>query len=173
MHSKWVFKHFHRRPGNRIPLLLALWFTGLLIGILLCNSRAFDCAAVLRCAVAEMPSPIGLLLVCLLPVALTAIAVCSPLIGILYLTVVLNAISHGFCGTVIYIALGSAAWLLRPMLLFTSCCTSALMWWLILQNEGQNRNRKNIRTAGIVSGIVFIVDLFVVSPLVDNVSKYF
>lgn len=173
MHSKWVFKHFSCYARSRILLLFALWVTGLLVGILLCSFGSLDHGAVLRSVVVGRPSPIGLLLVCVLPVALTVIALQSPLIVVLYPAVFLNAVSHSFCGSAIYIAQGSAAWLLRPMLLFPSCCAAVLMWWLILQSESKYPNRKNTRLAFIISGIVYIVDLFVVSPLIGDLSKYF
>ena len=173
MHSKWVFKHFSYCARSRILHLFALWLTGLLIGILLCSSGSLDHGAVLRSVVVGRPSPIGLLLVCVLPVALTVIALRSPLIAVLYPAVFLNAVSHSFCGSVIYIAQGSAAWLLRPMLLFPSCCATVLMWWLILQSESKYCNHKNTRFAFIASGIVYIVDLFVISPFIGDLSKYF
>lgn len=173
MHSKWVFKHFSYCARSRILHLFALWLTGLLIGILLCSSGSLDYSAVLQNAVVGRPSPIGLLLVCVLPVTLTVIALQSPLIVVLYPAVFLNAVSHSFCGTAIYIAQGSAAWLLRPMLLLPSCCAAVLIWWLILQSKSKYPNRNNARLAFIISGIVYIVDLFIVSPLIGDLSKYF
>jgi len=173
MHSKWAFIHFYHQSRRQILFLATLWFTGLLFGILLCSLKSYDSVGILHRAVIDTPAPFALFLVCVLPVALTAIAVSLPLFGLIYPTVVLTAVSHGFSGTVIYIAQGSAAWLLRPLLLFSASCTSVLMWWLLLQDEPKRRLRKNVILAGVLSCVIFLIDLLVISPLVGELAKYF
>lgn len=173
MHSKWVFKHFRPRSGRQVGFLAALWMVGLFAGIALCSLGSFDSAALLRSAVSVAPTPLGLFLTCVLPIALIAIAFTSSLFGLAYITVFLCAASHGFCGIMIYFAQGSAAWLLRPMVLFSAGFTSVIMWWLILQSESKSRLHNNVRLAGVLSCFVYIIDLFVISPLVGDLLKYF
>lgn len=173
MHSKWVFKHFYPWSGRRVRLLAALWILGLLVGIILCSISSYDAAGMLYNAISTSPAPLGLFLVCVLPVVFTAIALTSPLFQLSYLVVFLSAVSHGFCGIMIYIAQGNVAWLLRPLLLFSASCTSVLMWWLLLQSKTKSYLHKNIRLAGVMSCFIYIVDLFLVSPFVGDLAKYF
>ena len=171
MHSKWVFKHFCPHSGKRNFLLFLIWVIGLLLGTLLCNFASFNCIEFLYEAVSVKPSIPGLLLVCTLPVALSSIAICSRVFLIAYLLVFLNAISLGFCGTIINISFGSSAWIIRPMLLLSSGCASVLMWWLLLQNNLEKHNRKHIRLALIISCLVCILDFLFISPFVGDLIK--
>lgn len=173
MHTKWVFKHFSARSGRQIRILAALWTMSLLTGIVLCCLSRFDAFSEFRFLFSDDPAPLSLFLVCVFPVVLIAIALTASLFGLVCLTVTMSGVSHGFCGIMIYIAQGSAAWLLRPMLLFSASFVSVLMWWLILQNETSGRLRKNIRLAGVLSCVVFVIDLFIVSPIVGDLVKYF
>lgn len=173
MHAKWVFKHFQPWPGRRIRRLTALWIMGLLIGIILCNRGSFDAVRMLSGMSLASPAPPCLFLVCFLPVVLIAIALTSPFFQISYLAVFLSAVSHGFCGTLVYMAQGSAAWLLRPLLLFSASCTSVLMWWLLLQSMNKGRLYRNIRLAGALACFIYLIDLFLVSPFVSDLVKYF
>ena len=173
MHPKWVFKHFYPQSGRRVRLLAALWILGLLAGIILCSIGPYDAADILHSTVSVSPAPLSLFLICFLPVIFVAIALTSPFFLLSYFAVFLSAVSHGFCGIMIHVAQGSAAWLLRPLLLFSASCTSVLMWWLLLQSKNKSRLHRNIRLAGILSCLIYIVDLFLVSPFVGDLAKYF
>ena len=173
MHLKWVFKHFAPRLRSRILPMVALWTFSLLAGILLCALSSSDLVGLFRAACTASPAPAGRLLVCTLPIAVMAAALLSPLFVLSYLAVFLCGISHGFCGFAIYIAQGNAAWLLRPMLLFSAGCSSVLMWWLILQCQIRPRLHRNIRLSAVLSCVVYCIDSFVISPLIGDLSKYF
>ena len=171
MHSKWVFKHFRPRSGKRSTYLVLLWVIGLVLGVLLCSLTPCDTAAILFGALYTKPSVFGLLLICVLPVVLAAISVCTSLFGFSYLVVFLSAVSRGFCGTAIYMAVGNAAWLLRPLLLFSTGCTSVLMWWLLLHADTGRRLSKRIGFSLGLSCFVYIIELFLISPLVGDLAK--
>lgn len=171
MHSKWVFKHFRAQSNKQCCLMAFLWGAGLLFGILLCILSPYETTDILYGVIGTKPSLLSLLLVCMLPVVLSAIAVCSPLFPIAYILVFLSAVSHGFCGTVIYLAVGDAAWLLRPIFLFSASCSSVLMWWLLFQANTGERLHKHIGFALCLSSLVYIIDLFLISPLVGDIAK--
>ena len=171
MHSKWVFKHSYPHASRRNFLLGSLWVVGLLIGVLLCALAPYDTGSILYGTVYTKPSLWGLFLVCVLPVAFSAIAVCSPLFLIAYVLVFLSAVSLGFCGTAIFVAVGSAAWIVRPMLLFSAGCTSVLMWWLLLKGNGRSRLKRPVCLALCLSCLVYIVDLFLISPFIGDLTK--
>lgn len=171
MHSKWVFKHFSPQTGKRIFSLVLIWGIGLLLGALLCNLVPYDCTDVLYSAVYTKPSPLILLLVCVLPVILSATVAYSPLFPIAFIFVFLSAVSHGFCGMAVNAVFGSSAWIVRLLLLFSSGCTSVLMWWLLLQSNTGRNVKKHIRFALVMSCLVYIFDLFLVSPFVGDLIK--
>ena len=171
MHSKWVFNHLHPLKSKQIFVLVLLWGVGLLFGVLLCTLVQYDTVDVLYGAMCTKPSILGLFLVCVLPVILSAMAVCSPLFPIAYVLIPLSAVSHGFCGMVTYMAVGSASWITRPILLFAASGTTVLMWWLLLQNNTGNRLRKRICLAICLSCLVYVIDLFFVSPFAGDLIK--
>lgn len=171
MHSKWVFKHFRVRSNKRFCVLATLWGIGLLVGVLMCSHSPYVTTAVLYGVICSKPSALSLLLVCILPVALSAIATCSMLFPVTYLLFFLSAVSHGFCGSAIFIAVGDAAWLLRPLLLFSGGCTSVLVWWLLFQSNTGRNIRKHICLAICLSCLVYITDLFLISPLISDLIK--
>lgn len=171
MHTKWVFKHFRPRAGKRNFFLVLLWDIGLVLGVLLCSLAPCDISDILFGAIYTKPSVFGLFLVCVLPVALTAISVRTSLFWFSYLTVFLSAVSRGFSGTAIYIAVGSASWLLRSLLLFSASCTSVLMWWLLLQADTGRHLRERMRLSLGLSCFVYIIELFFISPLVSDLVK--
>ena len=171
MQSKWVFKHFRVRSNKQFCVLAILWGVGLLFGVWMCSHSPYVATAALYGVISTKPSMLSLLLVCILPVALSAIATCSMLFPVAYLLVFLSAVSHGFCGSAIHIAVGDAAWLLRPLLLFSGGCTSVLVWWLLLQGCVGSRLKKRICLAFCLSCVVYIIDLFLVSPFVGDLIK--
>lgn len=173
MHLRWVFTHFQPRSCRPGRSLVMLWTLGLLIGILLSCLASYDFTETFRLLFATEPGPLQLFFVCVLPVASVAITLSSSLYVFSYIAVFFCAVSHGFCGSAIYVMLGSSAWLLRPILLFSAGCTSVLMWWLLLQNETQSRFYRNIRIAGILSCLILFIDLFIVSPFIGDLAKYF
>ena len=168
MHTKWVFNHFGSRSKKWILVLLSLWILSLIVGILLCNLSAMDADNSYCTSLFAAPTPLGLLLVYTLPIAAVSFALQLPISAPFYFVISLTGISFGFTGAMVYLVQGSAAWLLRPMLLFSGGCASVLMWWLILKPETRRRRFPKLRLVAILSCISFVVDLFIVSPLLDD-----
>jgi hypothetical protein len=71
----------------------------------------------------------------------------------------------------ISIAFGSSAWIIRPLLLFSSGCSSVLMWWLVLRGNAGRNYKKHICFAFFTSCLVYVLDLFLVSPFVGDLIK--
>lgn len=173
MHSKWVFNHFSIRPKHHKRLLVSLWIVGLLSGMLLCAVGADRYSDIFLTAIVSRPAPLSLVLVSAIPVVLIIFSLITPLYAISYLTVFLFAFLHGFSGFLPAVCNIGGAWLLRPMFLFSASLTSVLMWWLLLSSRNQARLRTDILLISILLCVVFLVDLFVVSPFLGDLSKYF
>lgn len=173
MHVKWVFKHFSSRVQGRVPRLAIVWALSLLAGIFLCASASIDPYDTFCAIFSEPPSLFGRFLVYALPVASVIGALHSPLFALSCIVVFLWGFSHGFCGFAICTAISDAAWLLHPLLLFSASCSSVLMWLIILRGRTKSCIHKIIRLAVILCCVFYSVDLFIVSPLVSNLSKYF
>ena len=153
--------------------LVVLWFFSLLSGILLSALSSGNAYHTFALTLFDSPAPFCLFLVCVLPVAITAIALQFPTLVPLYAIVILVGLSHSYTGTIVYFTQGSAAWLIRSMLLFSTGCSSVLMWWLILQSGAKRQFCKNLCLVGILICIVFVVDFFIVSPILRDLIMYF
>jgi len=171
MHSKWVFNHFRTLPRHHMRLLVLLWLSGLLTGILLCCVCADDLCESSRAAMDASVSPFWLLFICILPIAAAIASVTTPLFVIGYPLVFVFAFFHGFSGIMISVGVTGGTWLLRPMILFSSCCTAVLMWWLLLRGKSGICLKKDIRLACIILCFVFLADLFIMSPFVGDLLK--
>lgn len=168
MHSKWVFKHFRPKTSMRNFRLILIWGIGLILGVLLCDTAPYNCTEMLYETISVKPSLLSLFLICVLPVSLSAIAVCLPFFPIAYLLLFLCSVTHGFCGTVVNLTFGSSAWIIRPLILFSSGCTTVLVFWILFQSHTGRCIKKNICLALTLSFLVCILDLFLVSPFLGD-----
>ena len=171
MHSKWVFKHFRPYESKRNLVLILTWCGGLLAGVLLCSHASYNYANIVYGAIHTCPSLPGQLVVCVLPVTVSALAVYLPLFPVAYILVLLSAVTHGFSGMAIFMAVGSAAWIVRPMLLVSSSCAFVLMWWLLLQRDAGSRTYKPVCLALCLSCLIGILYLFFISPFIGDLTK--
>ena len=171
MHTKWVFKHFRPRAGEQNFFLILLWGIGLVLGVMMCVLAPYDISDIFFGAINTKSSIFSLSLICILPVVFAALSVRMPFRVLSYLPVFLIAVSRGFCGTAIYIAVGHAAWLLRSLLLFSATCTSVLMWWILLQANTGSHINKQVRLSLCLSCLIYIIELFLISPLVGDLVK--
>ena len=171
MHSKWVFKHFSPRRKGFLSSLITLWILGILLGVALSIFAANDASKAFLGIVSASPTPYGLLLAYILPVGLAAAIFAELFVWVIYLVVPLMAVLHGFCGMTVYLIAGDAAWLLRPMFLLVGGCTSVLVWWLVFQACSGKHLHRCFRPVLLLSCIVFLIDLFFISPFVGDLTK--
>lgn len=171
MHSKWVFKHFEFQKKGHIPTLAMLWVLGLVTGIVLCGVSASNATNVFWDVLSTSPKPLGSLLVCLLPVSLVALLAVPSLAKLTYFLLPVLAVFHGFCGMCVYLAVGDGVWLLRPMLLFASSSVAVLVWQLIFRICAGRQLQKYICSTLLASCLIFIIDMFLISPFVGDLTK--
>ena len=173
MQSRCLFKHFSTHTKLPIYILCLLWICGLLLGIMLASYSDHSLTDTLHNALLTAPQFSSLFLVVAIPVSLTAVAVSTPLFALSYPLIFLIALSHGYSGISIYLIYGSCAWLIRPLILFSASCTSVLIWWLLICGCDSCNHKADVRLTTIIFSIIFIINLFVVSPLFDDLTKYF
>ena len=171
MHSKWVFNHFDYRSKGSVLSAVMLWISGIVTGIVLCLVNSHIAVNTLNDSISSSPKPYGLFLICVLPIVFVLLSRTRLLFALVYFMMFLVAISYGFCGMGIYVSLRSAAWLLKPMLLFSASCSSVLMWWLLLQVKMRQGFCRSVCLTAALSGLVFIADFFLVSPFVGDLAK--
>ena len=173
MHLQCVFKHFSHRERKGVFLYIIVWITSLLVGILLCSASVQSSVDLFRDLFCVSPTVFGRVTICVFPIVIAASCFFPPLFVLSYFALASSGVAYGFCGCMIYLAWGSAAWALRPLLLFSAGSSSALMWWLIITRTTRIRMLNKIRCISVLSCVIFLIDLFVVSPIVGDLSKYF
>lgn len=161
----------HRGIGTYI--LVSLWCLGLLFGIL----SSFACredSYVILASIGKPASPFAVFLINGLPLAITAFALYRSIHFLLYPLFFLNAFCRAFCAT-LALMLGGGGWLIRFLFLFSGSCTSVLMWWLIFChiNERGNRFFHDVYLVSFLSCGISLIEIFLISPLLRELSNYF
>ena len=157
------------------PLFLIIWVLGVLIGAILsvCNTQLSG--NVVRMALSQTPSFLGVLIANVLPFAILTVALPRHAVVLIYPLIFLESLCRGFCGVGIICFSGSAAWVLRFLFLFSPGCISVLFWYL-LYNYTRGVAHRPFRDVCILSSFLFavtIVDYFAVAPFLVRLSNYF
>ncbi len=156
-------------------VLITLWCAGLLFGILLSASNLSLFTGFVRVAPSERPAFLVLLLRNCLPVVLLYIILLRSAFFLTYPLVFFDALSRGFCAMCTIGFVGSGAWLLRIMLLFSAGCVSILIWYLLFRCL-QCKKRFSLPNVFVISAFLIlttIFDYFCVSPFLLSLSNYF
>lgn len=157
------------------PLLLIIWVLGILFGSLLSVCNAQLSVNVARMALSKTPALIGVLIANALPFAILVMILSRRMVMLVYPLILLEALSRGFCGMSIICFLGSGAWVLRFLFLFSPGCISVLFWYM-LYDYSQGVAHRTFRDVCILSSFLFavtFVDYFAISPFLVKLSEYF
>ncbi len=157
------------------PLFLIIWVLGILIGALLSVYNSQLSVNVARIALSKTPTFIGMLIANVLPFAILIIALSRRTVARIYPLILLEALCRGFCGMCIVSFLGSGAWVLRFLFLFSPGCVSVLIWSLLYSytEGGGHRIFNDVRILLSLICVVTAVDYFAISPFLVKLSKYF
>ena len=175
MNINFIFNRFRSVVTTRIFLLASLWGLGLLWGLFWGISNADSLNISFGSGFSVQPRYFVMFLGICLPVAIAAICIyCQRLVFCVPL-VFLEAVSRSVSAVCVCLELGSAAWLLRPILLFPGACSSLVMWWLLLRHRRFDKKRffLDILLATFVIAAVFLVYVVVLSPPLTRLSIYF
>lgn len=157
------------------PILITLWCTGLCFGMFLSAHNPLLADDLMRAALTKRPSFLALLLINVLPVVILYVILLRSAFPAAYPLVFLIALGRGFCAMCAICFLGSGAWLLRMLFLFSAGCVSVLIWYLLFSYIQQERRRLISVLPVLVTALILatIFDYFRISPYLLNLSMYF
>lgn len=155
----------------RVKLTL-FWSLGLCAGSAFAVLNTGPLEALMGSAVSSRVSIVGLLTAFVVPFVVSAVCLRYHVLILIYLTAFCKAMALGFCSCAVYRTYGSAAWLVRCLLLFpdTVCCTALL--WLWLSSGSERESRFHTVLCGIVIAVAGLVDYLVVSPFLAGLWNF-
>lgn len=174
MFFRAALHRFHMLLRSNLFLFSAVWIFGMITGICLVDAYDFNADIVGSSLITVRPLPIATLLITTLPVLIVGLSLLRGNPVACFVAVALVAVCRGFCGFVIFLSFGSAAWLIRVLLLFSGTCASVLMWWLMLRSTDSNHHRikKHIIICVLSAFFVSAVDILVISPFLCELAMY-
>ncbi len=175
MYTHFLGKWTVYRVSGRVVTLTALWLIGLLSGIGLAFVYSHSVPALFCGAISDVASPLAMVLIAALPVVVISVALRFSLFPLCCLVMVTEAMCRGFTGIVTSLSVNSAAWVVRPMLLFTGGCVSVCLWWLIIRhcNGRALHFFRDVCLAMLLTAVAAVIDIFCVSPFLRDLSIYF
>ncbi len=172
MNTPFIFSRFTANSKTKVFILSTSWSLGLLLGILSAGFAPND-FLLLKSFISVEPVPVLVFFISLLPVAVAAISIYYRLFFLSCLLCFWVAFSRGLCGILLYIALGSGAWLARTLLLFPGMFAAVFMWWLFARHCSYAKPTfyRDVRFSGIVLSIVSVVYIYLLSPFLTALSN--
>lgn len=151
-------------------LLIASWCVGLFWGVL-CPGVSEIHTSWMRACLDSRVTIVGLLLVPLSPLLISAVAVYLSCPYLLCPLCFCKAFTFGLCAFAVASAYGSAGWLVQFLFMFTDCLTlPALCWFWIRHADGNKGSlRKDILCCTIWFLAIGIVDYRAVLPLLKEI----
>ena len=151
---------------RRSCLFGAIWLIGLLVGGMMANQASDQFLLLMRRAASSSVSITGLLAVELLPFLCVFFSVYISRPWLIYLVCFLKACSFSYTGFAVMAAFGSAGWLVRFLLQFTSGGALALLCWYALRHLDGNCDgiRKDSLICGLLIYSLGCMDHYFVSP---------
>ena len=128
------------------------WIAGLICGRLIANQASDQYLLLMRGAAVSSVSIICLLAAECFPFLCVFFSVYISRPGLIYLVCFCKACSFSFTGFAIMAAFGSAGWLVRFLLQFTSSASLALLCWYALRHL--DGNCEKIRADGVLCGLL-------------------
>lgn len=148
-------------------ILLALfWCCGLLVGIGLASGASEHLVSAMRRAAGIPVTILGLLLMTVFPFLISTFAIFRSDPRLLLVIAFLKAVCFGCCSFGISLAFGSAAWLVRFLLLFSDGCTIPVLYWYWLQHISGVRSVSRWELC-VLSGFYLLIgsiDYCLISP---------
>lgn len=154
-------------------LLIICWLAGLLIGFIYAKGHCTELYFLMRIAVAQRVSIVGIVFSLSFPLIISAIAIHldSPLV--LSILAFLKAFCFGCCCCAVVAAFGSSGWFIRWLLLFSDSCIVVVLLWLWLKSFAGDEHtiHADVLISIVIAIIIGCVDYFVVSPFMVSLFQ--
>ena len=164
--------HFFDRYSQYISrgIYFFVWIIGILLGVIAAANRQNVAAEILKGALSKSPSLISCVLLGMARILIICLALRYRWSVIVYALLFTDAFCFGFCGIAIYLAAGEAAWLLRPLFLFSRIWCYIPIWWLLLHNTPSSKMLFTWIT--VFCCLVVFTDFIFVVPMLLDLVKY-
>ena len=173
MYTGFLSLRFSRQKDLKFCVLIAVWLAGLLGGVLLAKAYRINLAYI-TVSLSKPAVPFLVFLTNGIPLTIAAFALYHSFHIILFPLLFLQGGCRTFCATLAMMT-GSAGWLIRLLFSFSGCCTSLLIWWITVRHltERGNRFYQDVYFVAMLSCVVSLAEIFLISPLLANLSIYF
>ena len=173
MHTGFIFSRFLDVEKRRCCAISLFWLVGLLLGICLAATNSERYAPVTFAALTQESSFARIAFINCFTLTLIAFLRFYHRYLMILPIIFLLSLSRGFTGMAIYVLLGSGAWVVRMLFLFSSICVSVILWWLLLSRRDSEQCSliRLLRRMLIAVLIISIVDYFVISPFLASITE--
>lgn len=150
--------------------LAICWIAGLLLGTAYGYRADHFYLHLMRIAVFSHMSIVGLLIILYFPLLFSAFAVYMKRPHWLAVVSFLKAFLFSSCGAALYVAFGSAGWLVRLMLQFSDICSLPFFYWFCMRNITGQKNLMwhDLLICCAVMAILGLFDFCLISPFLVN-----
>jgi len=175
MNTSFIFNRFVRSDHLRLYILSALWLLGLVLGMALGIATGGSGTQQLYIGLLCEPSLLPLVFLVAFPLIITGFALRFRLFTLTLPLLFIMSILRGFCCMFLFVQLGSGAWLLRCLYMFSGGCTSVLMWWLLFRHGVLPKPslKTDLYLVCVLATLVITVDFLLFSPFLHRLSYYF
>lgn len=154
------------RCRNPAWILAFSWVCGLSFGLFLASRMHGNFSSLMRTALTNRVSIVGLLIILLFPFISSAVAVWFSRTGYLYLLVAGKGICFSFCVYLIMVEFPSSGWLFCRLLLFSELCILPPLFYLWIKSieGGKQTIRHSAGFCLLIAVVAGVLDYFLISP---------
>lgn len=152
-------------------LLLAFaWYNGLLVGTLIAAMVDIDVFSLMRTAGDSRVSIVVLMAVIIIPFLISVLSVSLSKPWLLLPVCFFKAFSLGYCISGVCIIYGSAGWLVRLLLLFSSTVSAPVLYWFWLRHISGTKKYLwlDFMICAAVVFLITVIDYRMIAPLWDH-----
>ena len=158
---------YHLSPLSRVVLLILVWLVGLCVGYLLCDPSYFP---LMRCAVIQPVSIVGLFICIFLPLILSYFFVLFEKPIYILIVCFIKSVAFGFSNALIASIFDTSSWLIRFLYLFsdTLFLIFLMMFWLKSIYDKNTSHHRSFQFGAIFGILIGAADYLLVSPLLER-----
>lgn len=158
-----------------VSFLAFSWALGLSVGLILVSTVQESVFSLMRAAACCRVSIVGLIVLLIFPLFLSAFAVFLSIPVMLLPIACFKGIALAFCALGVVYAFGSAGWLIRMLLMFSDSFMIPVLFWFWVRHISGNRNllRRDFLICAAFAVVIGAMEYFLVSPYLVVLMKHF